>query len=364
MGDGKSQSPWEQAAPTPQTPQPPPPGDQTTVNPHKPRVPQMWGAAPVGVPRGAGGRLRPVAPAAPAETLQMGDQSFGPTELLRLRDRDRTNRVEGIQRAGWPGSRCVLVASLYGGAGVSTLTAQLAWAGRERGLPAVLLDASAAYGTGAAARIPETAQMTQRPSWADLARLTDTAGPATLSAAFSERLPSLTGTAPVLIGGRQPADGLRHRPSPTLLADTAAAARSGGWPLVAVDLGVGADILAATLGRFDPDLLVIVARADAAEIRESAAFLRALAGSGIRTGERTVLAIAHDGRISRPVSAARASVLDAAAGSIDAPFTEHLRNRTSTVTAAPPPISLLMALLAVSTPTHYQCSGRSAHHDH
>lgn len=358
MVDGHGSSPWEQAAPTRETRTQPASSDQTTVNPVGPRVQPVWGAVPVTVPRGTGGRVRAVA-TEPAQQSIAGPAGFGPTELLRLRDRDRLGRVRAIEQVGWPGPRTVLVASLYGGVGVSTLAALLAWAGRGRGLPAVLLDASEAYGSGAAARISNAAQMTQRPSWADLARTAQTSGPAGLSMAFSDRLPGLEGAVPVLAGGRQPAEGLRYRPSPDLLASTVRAAQSGGWPLVVVDQGAGADPLSATLHRFDPDLLVLVTRGDAAEIRETAAFLRHLAGSGVRGSDRTVLAVAHDGRIGRSVSAARASVIDGAAGSIDAPWSDRLRDRTTTVDAVPAAISLLMAALAVSASTHHKRSGRS-----
>ena len=359
MVDGKSSS-WEQAAPTSGTPTPPPLSGQTTVNPREPHIPDSaWGAAPVAVPRGTGGRVRAVAAEGLAAPSPARALAFGPTELLRLRDRERLSRVRAIEHAGWPGPRTILVASLYGGVGVSTIAAQLAWSGRVRGLPTVLLDASEAYGTGAAARIPDAAQMTQRPSWADLARTLYTGGPDGLTGAFSERLPGLEGAVPVLTGGRQSTDELRHRPPADLLAGGVQAAQLGGWPLVVVDHGAGAVPLTLTLGGFDPDLLVLVTRGDVAEVRESAAFLRHLAASGVRGSDRTVLVVAHDGRIGRSVAAARASVLDAAAGSIDAPWTDRLRDRTSTVDGVPPAISLLMAATALSTPTQPQRSGRS-----
>lgn len=358
MVDGTDPSPWEQAAPTPATRTQPLPSDRTTGNPPEPRTTETWGAAPVGVPRGTGGRLRPVVGEQLAVFAPTGPGVFGPTELLRLRERDRTTRAREIEQAGWPGPRTVLVASLYGGVGASTLAAQMAWAGRQRGLPTVLLDASEAYGAGVADRIPETGRMSQQPSWADLAQMTAESGPDALSRAFGERLPGLDAAAPVLVGGRQPAGGLRHRPSAGLLAQVVRGVQAGGWPLAVVDHGAGVDALTASLRAFDPDLLVLLTRGDAAEMRETATFLRVLASSDIRSTHHTVLAIAHDGRLGRSVSAARASVLDAAAGSIDAPWTERLRDRTTTVDAVPAPISLLMAALAISTPTHHR-SGRS-----
>lgn len=291
--------------------------------------------------------MRAVASPPVMQRLASAPGVFGPTELLRLRERDRTARVREIEQAGWSGSRTVLIGSLFGGVGVSTLAARLVWAGRERGLPAVLLDASEAYSAGAASRIPETARMSQQASWADLAQ---TAAAGDLGRAFGERLPGLDATAPVLVAGRQPSDGLRHRPPAGLLAQVVRGVQAGAWPLAVVDHGAGADALTAALRAVNPHLVVLLTRGDAAEIRETATFLRVLASSGVWGTDHTVLAVAHDGALGRSVAAARAAVLDAAAGSVDAAFTKDLRDRTSTVTGVSPAISLLMAALAISTP--------------
>ena len=347
MVDGGGSSPWVRPAPTRETQALPSLGDRTTDKAERPNSGSVWGAAPVGVPRGTGGQLRAVAPT-PVGQLSNSPRLFGPTELLRLRDKDRVNQVRAIEEAGWPGPRTVLIGSLYGGTGVSTLAAQVGWAGRERGLPVVLLDASEAYSSGAVARVPEAARMSQQPSWADLAQLS-ARGAAAVSAAFGERLPGLAGAVPVLIGGRQPTDGLRHRPPAGLLQAAAHGAQAGGWPLVVIDHGAGADALTATLARFDPDLLVLTTRGDAAEIRESAAYLRGLAGGGVWSSDRTVIAVVHGDKIDRPVAAARASVLDAAAGSIDARWSDALRDRTRPVAGVPPAVSLLLSALAITT---------------
>lgn len=348
MSGNDRSSPWQQAAPQGAEPA----RRVTSDAPPAESVSPAWGRAPVPVPRG--GRLQPMAAvAAPDVPHPVGQVVFGPGELLRLRERERAVRVRSIEASGWPGRRGVLVGSLYGGTGVSTLAAQLAWAARSRGLPAVLLDGSSAYGSGAASRLSSDVRMSHEPGWADLAFL-DQQGPTGLADAFAARLPSLSAEVPVLVGGRSVPD--RRRPPAGLLAVAVSAALAGGWPFVAVDAGAGADPLTAALSVWAADLAVLVCRADALEVRESADYLRHLSSVVGRPAGRSILAIVHGGRVTRPVAQARAAVSDTAAGSVAVQMVDQLRDRSAVVAAAPPPVSLLMAALAIS-PSLYS-SGR------
>lgn len=340
--------PWEQAAPAGPgaTPRPVP------VRPVVPSSVPVWGGSPVTVPRG--GRLQPVAAVAGSAHFEAGTGALGVAELLRLRDRERTARIGAIAAAGWPGPRSAVVGSLFGGVGVSTLAAQLAWTGRTRRLPTVLLDGSGAYGSGAASRLASAIRMDYGPSWADLAGLAS--GPAgALAGAFGARLPSLSAEVPVLVGGRSETD--HRRPPSDLVGAAIVGALDGGWPLVTVDAGGGADEMTAALSVWDSDLAVLVCRADPAEVRESADYLRFLAESVGRPPGRSVLAIVHAGRLTRSVAQARAAVSDTAAGSVAVQMVERLRDRSAVVAAAPPAVALLMAALAISSSSY--SSGRS-----
>lgn len=339
-GNGGS-SPWEQAAPESAEPAHRVTSDTSPVE----SVSPAWGRSPVPVPRG--GRLQPMAAvAAPGVPHTAGQVVFGPGELLRERERERAARVRAIEVSGWPGPRSVLVGSLYGGAGASTLAAQLAWAARSRGLPSVLLDGSTAYGSGAASRLSSDVRMSHEPAWADMAFL-DKQGATGLADAFAARLPSLSAEVPVLVGGRSVQD--RRRPPAGLLAAAVNGALAGGWPLVAVDAGAGADPLTAALSVWDADLAVLVCRADALEVRESADYLRHLASVVGRPAGRSILVIVHGGRVTRPVAQARAAVSDTAAGSVAVQMVDQLRDRSAVVAASPPSVALLMAAVAISS---------------
>lgn len=303
-----------------------------------------WGANPVPVRVGSGQRPVPVPrtvrdrPAAAA-----GVHRFPVPELLRLRPQDRDLAAARVLSGRWPGPRRVLLASLTGGAGGSTTAALMCAAAAAAGTPVLLLDAAGGefselpgrVGAGAGSRRDWT-RLTGREAVLDFAALRRRAG----ADGRAVTVVAVTGDA-----GTPP-------PAGAVAAGAAAAARA--WPLVLVDIPHGRPATSAAVRAGGVDLLVLVCRADPAEIDAGTGFLRDLAAGGdLDCAQRAVLAVRADRRgLPRSARRALAAVADTAAGAVTV---AHVPRLTARRAAADGPAAAaagrLLAAAAALTPT-------------
>src|SRR5690349_11220081 len=206
-----------------------------------------WGAAPVPVGP-AGDRPVPVGSSRPVAGPAAGGRRprFPVGELLALPQRDRDRRAGQVLAAGWAGSRRLLVASLAGGVGRSTVAAAVAGAAAPA-VRALLLDATGLEESAAAVRVG-TGSVSRRPwTWA-----VDPDAAVHL-AALHRRVEASTVPVVALAGDRGTA--------PPADAVAAAVAAATDFPLVVVDLPAGGPAARAVLRAAGPDpLLVLVCR--------------------------------------------------------------------------------------------------------
>src|SRR6476661_439631 len=246
-----------------------------------------WGAAPVPVgpagdrPVPVGGSSRPAAgPAANGWRPR-----FPVGELLALPQRDRDRRAGQVLAAGWAGSRRLLVASVAGGVGRSTVAAAVAGAAAPA-VRALLLDATGLEESAAAVRVG-TGSVSRRPwTWAV---------------------------------------------DPDAAVHLAAAT---DFPLVVVDLPAGGPAARAALRAAGPDpLLVLVCRPDPADIDDAADLLQQLGSDDADTEGRAVLAVTPDrGGMPRPARRRLAAAAGSAAGVLTVPYLPALVSRRVAVT--------------------------------
>lgn len=300
-----------------------------------------WGGSPTPIPSAHQG-LRPVTTdRPPSGRSPAGLTAFPVAALLRSRPKERGGQVRRALHGTWVGRRHVMVASLFGGTGTSTLAVLLWGRLRRLQLPAVLIDATGGYVSGIAARVPAQALM-QGPSWATMARLN--AGHA--GSEFAERFPGLTDDPPaMLIGGA----GREQRP-PTKLTMHAVRAALASWPLVLTDAPADFDAIGDLAGSGQPDMLLMTCRPDSGEVRATADFLRSLDRAGSYAPQQSaVIAIVHGPRVHRDVLAARASAADIAAGVILIRRSDRLLPRTAPISSSlvSESIDLLAAAAAI-----------------
>jgi hypothetical protein len=138
-------------------------------------------------------------------------------------------------------------------------------------------------------------------------------------------------------------------------AGAVAAAAAGVWPLVLVDLPHGPGPVRAAVRAGGIDLLVLVCRADPAEITDTAGFLTDLAADGKwDCAQHAVLAVRAERRgLPRQSRRRLAAVSDAAAGPLTVPHLPRLVSRR-TPAQGPDAIAagrLLLAATAGTPPT-------------
>ena len=321
-------------------------GDDDAPGPPGERV-REWGANPVPVSAGPGERPVMVQlPVQPSPSPGPGRYRFPVSDLLRCRPRDRDRRAARVLAGGWPGPRRVVVGSLTGGAGRSTTAAVMCAAAVDAGVPVLALDATggdddelaARIGSGAAAGRDWT-RLTGRDTEVDFAALRRRAG--------ADGNP----VAVVAVGGDAGA------PPPADAVAAGAAAAATAWPLVVVDIGHGQAATGAAVRAGGIDLLVLVCRADPAEIADSCEFLTALAAAGeMDCAQRAVVAVRADRR-GVPGAARRtlAAVAAASAGPVPVPYVARLAGRRAAA-QGPDAVAAGRLLLAVAalTPTGHR----------
>jgi hypothetical protein len=221
---------------------------------------------------------------------------------------------EGISPAA--GGRRVMIGSLFGGTGVSTLTALIERAWSAHRVPSVAMDATGHWRPGLPERIAPT-RLVASPRWADIEGRS-------VAREFEAVWASSRGRS-VLIGA---GERCRHVDPETVAA--VAADVSASWPLVLIDVGSGAERVREHL---QAGLLVLVCRSSAVEIRQSAEFLREAHRDGLVDGHQAavITTVGGPGRQSTDVSAAMAAVSDIAAGAVRLPMCRTLARRETRV---------------------------------
>ncbi|WP_154674222.1 hypothetical protein [Nakamurella lactea] len=289
--------------------------------------------------------VRPVAAAPYAEPLP------NPVaELLSARGsavKAQTSRLLAGGLSAAEGGRLVAVGSLSGGTGASTVAALLWQAWSARGVPGVLLDAAGGWRPGLADRI-DPAELIARAQWSDfLGR-----GDQQLTKEF-DAVRAAAGARSVLVVRDGRPSGQLLPPQRPLHSDVREVGRaaSRSWPLVIHGLGHGTDSQAGELvGQLSPgdeigddppgnaarrrssapDLVVVVCRFSAVELRDVAEVLRL--GHRIDPRQRVVIAACGQASEWTPaVAAAVAATTDAAAGVVRIDHVRGLRDRTAYV---------------------------------
>jgi len=222
---------------------------------------------------------------------------------------------EGISPAAGGGRR-VMIGSLFGGTGVSTLTALIERAWSAHRVPSVAMDATGHWRPGLPERIAPS-RLVASPRWTDVEGRS-------VAAEFEAVWASSRGRS-VLIGA---GERCRHVDPETVAADV-----SASWPLVVIDVGSGAERVREHLQAGAPGLLVLVCRSSAVEIRQSANFLREAHRDGLVNGHQAavITTVGAPGRQSTDVSAAMAAVSDTAAGAVRLPMCRTLSRREAWV---------------------------------
>ena len=222
------------------------------------------------------------------------NRDFPVADLLALRSRPRPAAVRRLLGgiSADTGGRRVMVGSLFGGTGVSTLTAltERAWSAHR--LPSVVMDATGHWRPGLPDRLAP-AQLFASPTWADL-------DPRSVAGEFEAVRAAGDGRS-VLIGAGARGDLVDPGTVATVAAHVAAS-----WPLVLIDMGSGAGRVRAHLQTGAPSLLVLVCRLSALEIRETADFLREVHRNGLVDVHRAAV-IATIGGSARSSSDAAAA---------------------------------------------------------
>lgn len=263
---------------------------------------EEWGGEPVRLSPG-GGLVPASTPDWSLEPAGAGTTRSGVQELLAIRPRERARVVDRLLSGGLSPAnrRLVMVGSLWGGTGVSTLSSSLAavWAGER--VPAVLLDASGQDDPGLPDRVDP--QMTAGcPQWSELP------GDPTLMA---EQFVAVAASSdrPVLVTGGGPS-------SAGEVAAVAGAAQAG-YGLVVIDAGsLGSRIREIGAAACGLDLLVMVCRPSEEELRRTAAWLRSEQSIGrLEACRAAVIAVIGAPTVrATAVAAAMTVVSDAAAG--------------------------------------------------
>lgn len=311
--------------------------------------PAGWGGNPVPV-RSASGMVRRGVSShvAPPPGRRVPDElGHGPVaDLLALRGRDQ-RRAAGALLATGPsaaeGGRRVVVGGLAGGVGTSTTVALVWRVWRAHGVPAVIADAAGDWEPGLAERI-EPGELTATPTWSDL-----TGRPAEVLVKEFDAVRGISAAGSVLI-----TDGPHSRRPADLVETTVAVARAAcrSWPLVIVDAGHGfavRDLVAAD----EPDLLVLVCRASAPELRAAAEFLRSADRAGLFDAHRRAVLCAVGGAEAwrGETAAAVAASADATAGTVRLMIDHRLATRTTGVLHVPTsPAAEVLAAAAAPSP--------------
>ena len=274
-----------------------------------------WGGVPVEMSWHRGLSASRVAAGAPpvripgAPTSPVGD-------VLALRGLARRKAAASLLAAGLGSGerRKVLVGSVFAGVGVSTLTAVIAQTWAARGVPSLLLDGNRQRSRGLAARL--SADTVTRYQWdSEVAALTTRIGQQSWTG---------KGGRSVLIEGVTTAAG-------PAAADLAAAAAAEFASLVIVDGGSEDERLLRLAEEIVPDLLVLVCRLSAEELRTTADFLREVhRGGAVNCRRRAVVAaVGADSRWTREVKAALAAVTDVSAAVVTIGLTPALVARSA-----------------------------------
>ena len=285
-------------APPADQPLPVPPGDTGGWLP-------AWGGRPVPMPQHVGhvrvDARAPVAVTAAATLTAL--PGFRVAELLATRGRSRRDQVEQIM-AGLPigQGRTVLIASLFGGVGVSTLATLLGQAWASRGRHVDLVDATGSWAPGLPERSVPSPTLRLRTEHAD--------------------------------AGAGPQDSIQAN-------------------LWVIDSGSDPARLRRQLIEEPPQLLVMVCRPNRTELQRTANFLRAAHQDGWLNCHRRAV-VAAVGKIRRGVHADLSVIADIGSA-IPLPHTRQLADRTRQVSPADitPHVETLAAAAAIApNPTH------------
>lgn len=274
-----------------------------------------WGGEPVRLTVGTDlVRVPPIAPGP-----QVGSEPVAAAvpyplaDLLSSRRRDSERRVGQLLDAGLSStaSRRVVVGSLFGGTGVSTLAALLADVWDSVRVPSVLLDTTGQLHPGLQERITDDV-LAGKPAWLDLATV-DRAALVEQFAAVARYAPTRPGEVPasVLVTG----DAVAPVPGDVVQRVVSAAAES--WPLVIVDAGSDHCHLDDLVGWVAPEVVILVCRPSAVELRVTADWLRARSSWPLDCRQSAVVAVVGAQAMrTRSVSAAMTVASDVAAGSV------------------------------------------------
>ncbi|MET3803961.1 hypothetical protein ABIB25_000947 [Nakamurella sp. UYEF19] len=279
-----------------------------------------WGGVPVEMSAWHQ-RLSQTRPAVPVAAVRLPGAPACPVgDLLALRGLARRKAATQLMSAGLPAGarRKVLVGSVFAGVGVSTVTALIHQVWADRRVPALLLDGNRQRSPGLAARLGD--RITRRPWESDVAALAVQIGQ-------SWNAPS-AGSGGVLV---DVGPGTTPVPSESDIGILGGAA--GFAPLVLVDGGSGDESMLAQAEQIRPDLLVLVCRLSAEELRTTADFLREVARGGAMNCRRNavVVAVGADSRRTRQVKAALAAVADVSAAVVPLGWTSGLVARSAPV---------------------------------
>ncbi len=274
-----------------------------------------WGGVPVEMSWHRGLSASRTAAAAPSVRIP-GAPTSPVGDVLALRGLARRKAAASLLAAGLGSGerRKVVVGSVFAGVGVSTLTAVIAQTWAARGVPSLLLDGNRQRSRGLAARL--SADTVTRYQWdSDVAALTTRIGQQSWTGA---------GGRSALIEGGTSAAG-------PAAADLAAAAAAEFASLVIVDGGSEDERLLRLAEQIVPDLLVLVCRLSAEELRTTADFLREVhRGGAVNCRRRAVVAaVGADSRWTREVKAALAAVTDVSAAVVTIGLTPALVARSA-----------------------------------
>lgn len=310
-----------------------------------------WGGSPVPVRVATSARIRARDSRPPTPERAAPPPANPVAELFAARGSEGRSQVIRLLTGGLSAAevgRRVAVGSLAGGTGVSTVAALLWQAWSTRRIPGVLLDAAGGWRPGLADRI-DPVELVGRPQWSDFLGRDDQQ----LIKEF-DAVRAAAGARSLLVcrDRRTPGEFGRSFGASADVAGSIGMAAAVSWPLVIQDLGHGpashVDQVIEQLGAHHgalrtysatpPDLVVVVCRFSAVELRDTAEVLRhavaVAAGDpqAVNPRSRAVIAACGPaGEWSAAVAAAVAVAADAVAGVVRIDHSRALRDRTTHV---------------------------------
>lgn len=260
---------------------------------------QGWGATPVVLSGVPADRLRPapIRTPLPRRLRPNAEPTIG---TVLDRRGGRGSSIGPLLSVQWRTPPRVLVGSLFGGSGVTTVATALATRAAGSQHPAVLLRTAPEAGLESLARLSSPVT-----GWDQAATLPDNE-PSVVVACGGQRLPVIVGR-----------DG-EPRPSLSLVARIAEDGRRAG-ALVVMDVAHGVAEVRRALATQHADLLVLCCRRNADELRLTGVFLRQLAADClVDSRKHAVVAVTGiGGRWRLGARSALACLSDTAAGALD-----------------------------------------------